>query len=74
MTVVFRSVLSEKGIMPGIRLDIGQEEIPGFGGEQLSFGLDDIRKRLAEFKSLGAVLPNGGRFILSAKGNPVERR
>lgn len=53
--VLFTEVLREKGVLPGVRLDIGQEELPGFAPEQITFGLDNIRKRLLEHKNLGAV-------------------
>jgi len=66
----FPQLLNEKGIMPGIRLDIGQEEVPGFDGEQVSFGLDNIRKRLAEFKSLGAVFAKWRAAYFIGRGCP----
>ncbi len=53
--VLFTEVLKEKGILSGVRLDIGQEELPGFSPEQITFGLDNIRRRLLEYKNLGAV-------------------
>ena len=51
----FVEVLKEKGILSGVRLDIGQEELPGFLPEQITFGLDGIRKKLLEYKEMGAV-------------------
>lgn len=51
---LFPQVLEEKGIIPGIRVDIGQVDMPGFPGEKISEGLDGLRERLKEYKKLGA--------------------
>jgi len=50
----FPDVLKEKGIIPGIRIDIGQVEMPKFPGELISEGLDGVRERMQEYKKLGA--------------------
>jgi fructose-bisphosphate aldolase class I len=63
-------ILKDKGIVTGVRLDIGQEEIPGFGGEQITFGLDGIRKRISEFKSLGAEFAKWRAAFVIDRGKP----
>jgi fructose-bisphosphate aldolase class I len=50
----FPRVLSQRGIMPGIKVDKGPVEIPGFPGETVTEGLDGLRARVKEYKDLGA--------------------
>jgi fructose-bisphosphate aldolase class I len=50
----FSQVLSKKGIMPGIKVDKGPVDIPGFPGETVTEGLDGLRGRMKEYKELGA--------------------
>jgi fructose-bisphosphate aldolase class I len=52
--VPFADVLKQAGITPGIKVDLGTQAIPAFPGEKITEGLDGLRKRLAEYKSLGA--------------------
>jgi fructose-bisphosphate aldolase class I len=47
-------VLSRQGIIPGIKVDKGAKPLAGAPGEQVTEGLDGLRERLAEYKSLGA--------------------
>jgi fructose-bisphosphate aldolase class I len=50
----FAQVLSKKGIMPGIKVDKGPVDIPGFPGETVTEGLDGLRARVKEYRELGA--------------------
>jgi fructose-bisphosphate aldolase class I len=50
----FPQLLSKKGILPGIKVDKGPVEIPGFSGETVTEGLDGLRARVKEYKELGA--------------------
>jgi fructose-bisphosphate aldolase class I len=50
----FPQLLSKKGIMPGIKVDKGPVDIPGFPGEVVTEGLDGLRGRVKEYKELGA--------------------
>ncbi len=70
--VLFTEVLKRKGIFPGVRLDIGQEELPGFSPEQITFGLDNIRKRLLEYKNLGAVFAKWRAAYFIGDGSPTR--
>lgn len=47
-------LLADKGIIPGIKVDKGPKPLPNFPGETLTEGLDGLRDRLSEYKSLGA--------------------
>jgi len=53
--VSFLDVLSEKGILWGIKIDQSLADDPAFPGEKVTNGLDTLRERLPEFKQLGAV-------------------
>jgi len=44
----------DQGILPGIKVDEGKEELALHPGEQVTKGLDNLRARLAEYKELGA--------------------
>ena len=50
----FPQLLAKKDILPGIKVDKGPVDIPGFPGEVVTEGLDGLRGRLKEYKELGA--------------------
>src|ERR687885_2489982 len=50
----FPTLLEQRGIMPGIKVDKGTTALPGFPGETITEGLDGLRDRLAEYRTLGA--------------------
>src|SRR6266496_5221497 len=50
----FPTLLTQRGIIPGIKVDKGTIEPPGFPGETITEGLDGLRGRLAEYRDLGA--------------------
>lgn len=50
---LFTEVLKEKGILSGIKVDLGLTDV-GTNGEQVTKGLEGLGGRLAEYKSLGA--------------------
>ena len=50
----FPQLLAKKGVMPGIKVDKGPIEIPGFPGETVTEGLDGLRARVKEYRDLGA--------------------
>lgn len=50
----FAKLLAEKGIIPGIKVDQGTKPLPGFPGEKMTEGLDGLRERLIEYRTLGA--------------------
>lgn len=52
--VPFPDVLTSKGILPGIKVDLGTVDLHGFKGEVVSQGLDDLAKRFEEYYDLGA--------------------
>lgn len=51
---LFTASLSERGIMPGIKVDLGTEPFPSSPNELITGGLLDLPERLIEYKSQGA--------------------
>ncbi len=47
-------LLSDKGIMPGIKVDTGAMDLANCPGEKVTEGLDGLRGRLQEYAALGA--------------------
>ncbi len=50
----FADVLLSKGMVPGIKVDLGVKELNGFKGEVVTQGLDDLGERLSEYYDMGA--------------------
>ncbi len=50
----FPRLLEDRGIIPGIKVDLGLTDIPGTFGEKATRGLDGLEDRLIEYRSLGA--------------------
>ncbi|MBB6501906.1 class I fructose-bisphosphate aldolase [Pedobacter cryoconitis] len=51
--IPFLEVLNKAGIIPGIKLDEGTEDLAGFPGEKVTRGLDDLADRLKGYADLG---------------------
>jgi fructose-bisphosphate aldolase class I len=47
-------VLSDQGILPGIKVDTGAKPLAGFPDETVTEGLDGLRDRLVEYRGMGA--------------------
>ena len=67
----FPQLLSKKGIMPGIKVDKGPVDIPGFPGEVVTEGLDGLRGRVKEYKELGAKFAKWRAVITIGDGIPT---
>ena len=50
----FVQKLTRLGIVPGIKVDRGAKDLPGFPGEKITEGLDGLGTRLAEYFAIGA--------------------
>jgi len=50
----FGDLLSERGIIPGIKVDNGAKPLAFAPAETVTEGLDGLRERLAEYRELGA--------------------
>jgi len=67
----FPTLLAQRGIMPGIKVDKGTIEPPGFAGETVTEGLDGLRGRLAEYRDLGARFTKWRAVITIGAGIPT---
>lgn len=52
--IPFAHLLSERGIIPGIKVDKGAKALALHPGNKVTEGLDGLRDRLAEYRQLGA--------------------
>ena len=50
----FLKVLTDAGIIPGIKVDTGAKDMAGHPGEKITEGLDGLRDRLAQYAQMGA--------------------
>jgi fructose-bisphosphate aldolase class I len=50
----FLKVITDAGIIPGIKVDAGATDLAGHPGEKVTEGLDGLRERLAEYAQMGA--------------------
>ena len=50
----FIKVLTDAGIIPGIKVDIGAKNMAAHPGEKITEGLDGLRDRLKEYSQMGA--------------------
>ncbi len=50
-------VLSQQGILPGIKVDTGAKPLAGTPGETVTEGLDGLRDRLSAYHNMGARFP-----------------
>jgi fructose-bisphosphate aldolase class I len=68
----FPQLLAKKGILPGIKVDKGPVDIPGFPGEVVTEGLDGLRGRLKEYRELGAKFAKWRAVIAIGDGIPTR--
>ena len=50
----FVKVLTDAGIIPGIKVDTGAKEMAGYAGEKTTEGLDGLPERLEDYFKMGA--------------------
>jgi fructose-bisphosphate aldolase class I len=68
----FPKLLSERGILPGIKVDKGAKPLPGAAGEKITEGLDGLRERIAEYVGLGARFAKWRAVIGIGDGIPSD--
>jgi fructose-bisphosphate aldolase class I len=68
--VLFVKVITDAGIIPGIKVDAGAEGLAGHPGEKITEGLDGLRDRLAEYSQMGARFAKWRAVITIADGVP----
>jgi fructose-bisphosphate aldolase, class I len=65
-------VLTDQGIIPGIKVDAGTKPLSGAEGELVTEGLDGLRERLADYKQLGARFAKWRAVITIGEGIPSD--
>jgi fructose-bisphosphate aldolase, class I len=65
-------VLTDLGIIPGIKVDAGVKPLPGAEGEVVTEGLDGLGERLAEYRELGARFAKWRAVIWLKDGPPSD--
>ena len=66
----FVKVLTDAGIIPGIKVDAGAKAMAGHPGEKITVGLDGLRDRLAEYSQLGARFAKWRAVFVIGEGLP----
>ena len=67
----FPQYLARQGMIPGIKVDLGAKPLAGFPGETITEGLDGLRERLIEYRTLGARFAKWRAVIDIADGIPT---
>lgn len=68
----FTKSLIDHGIMPGIKVDTGAKDFALHRNEKITEGLDGLRDRLAEYKSLGAKFAKWRAVITIGENTPTQ--
>ena len=68
--VAFPTSLSQNGMLPGIKVDLGAKPLAGFPGETITEGLDGLRERFNEYYKLGAKFAKWRAVIDIGSGIP----
>jgi fructose-bisphosphate aldolase class I len=66
----FIKVITDAGIIPGIKVDTGAKDMAGHPGEKITEGLDGLRDRLKEYSLMGARFAKWRAVIAIGDGNP----
>src|ERR1700691_6232998 len=69
---LFREYLSAKGILPGIKVDKGLIDLPGFPKEKLSQGLDGLPEKMENYAKKGAKFAKWRSVIAIGDGIPTD--
>ena len=68
--ILYPQHLSDKGIIPGIKVDMGAHNLSGTEGEKITEGLDGLNERLSEYRKLGARFAKWRAVIVISEENP----
>jgi len=66
----FVRVLTDQGVIPGIKVDAGTKPLAGSPKETITEGLDNLRKRLDEYRAMGARFAKWRGVITIGDGVP----
>lgn len=70
--VQFPKLLESRGIIPGIKVDMGAKPLALHPGEKVTEGLDGLRERLTEYAQLGARFAKWRAVITIGDGIPSQ--
>lgn len=68
----FVSVMNQKGLDIGIKVDMGTKDLDGFKGDKFTDGLDGLDARLKEYKSMGATFAKWRAVYAISDTTPSE--
>src|SRR5258708_4936074 len=68
----FREYLMSKGILPGIKVDMGLVDLPGFPKEKVSQGLDGLPERMEKYAKEGAKFAKWRSVITIGESIPTD--
>lgn len=68
----FIKLITDAGIIPGIKVDQGAKQMPFFPGEKITEGLDGLRERLKEYAQIGARFAKWRAVITIGEGIPTR--
>lgn len=68
----FRAYLDGLGILPGIKVDKGLVDLPGFEGEKVTQGLDGLPERMKVYAAAGAKFAKWRAVITIGDGLPTD--
>jgi fructose-bisphosphate aldolase, class I len=66
----FVKIITDAGIIPGIKVDTGAKDLAVHPGEKITEGLDGLRKRLAEYSQMGVRFAKWRAVIAVGEGMP----
>jgi len=69
----FPRYLVKHGVLPGIKLDLGLQDLQGFDGEKISVGLDTLVDRAQRFSRGGAKFAKWRSVIAIGAGIPTDQ-
>lgn len=68
----YRKLLANKGVMPGIKVDKGLVDLPGFDGEKVTQGLDGLPERMSNYAGNDAQFAKWRAVIRIGDGMPTD--
>jgi fructose-bisphosphate aldolase class I len=69
---LFPKLLENRGIIPGIKVDMGTRPLPHFPGEEITEGLDGLPERVEEYVKLGARFAKWRAVIHIDEATPTD--
>ncbi len=67
---LYPEYLAAKGVIPGIKVDTGAQDLSGSEGEKITSGLDGLDERLKEYRHMGARFAKWRAVINITEDNP----